>query len=164
MLNNEKLIKNSIVDTSYQAFKNLRTLELINSEIFICGFEIEENSFFNLFVNDNIPEYIKERDLLVKKLVFLTDTIIEILNRTESFCRVNILFKQLNYDTTLAFYENILAYFYSMVSIRTKFLENKKFIITFPQIFSSDYQECLKANNNNSFHYQSNFDEIIGNQ
>ncbi len=162
MLNDENLNR-ELVLKSYQAFKDIRTLKLINSEVFICGFEIEDNRFFDSFVKENCPDFVKERDSLVRNLFFITDTIIEILNRTESFCRVNILFRKLNIDAPLAFYENILAYFYSMVSIKTKFLENKKFIITFPQIFSIDYQESLKSNKISIFNYEDNFEKILGN-
>ena len=159
---NDKKSNSNLVNKSYQAFKNIKYLELIDSEVFICGFEIEENSFFESFLNEKNQEFLKERQILLKKLVFLTDIIIEILNRTESFCRINILFKKLSCETPLAFYENILAYFYSMVSIKSKFLENKKFIITFPQIFSIEFRECVKANNTVSFNYKNHFEEVLG--
>lgn len=162
MLNHQQSDFN-LVNKGYEAFKKLRKLELIESEVYLCEFELEDNSFFKSFISENQAEYTNERHLQIRKLVFLTDLIIEILNRTENFCKINIIFNELNHYNSLAFYENILAYFYSMVSIRCKHLENKKFIITFPQIFSNKFKECLKKKDLTNFNYQKNFNELLGN-
>jgi len=165
MEKNQKESNTIIENETYNKFKKIRYLELIKSEIFICGFEIEDNSFFDSFVNEEIKISLEIRNSLIKKLKFLTDMIIQILNRTESFCRVNIILKNINKDAPIAFYENILSYFYSMISIKTKFLESKTFVITFPQIFSYEFIEYIKnKNKNNDLHFnnESCLEKILG--
>ncbi len=165
MQNSLDNIYSSRSKNDFMKFKDLKMLELINSEIFIFGLEIENNKTFESIINEENNSILSEENIsLIQKLVFLTDIIIEVLNRTENFCRVNIIFVKVNTDTPLAFYENILAYFYSMVSIKAKLLENKKFVITFPQIFSKDFKEIMINENNDysKFNYYQNFDSVIG--
>lgn len=148
---------------NYEVLRSLKALEVISSEVFICGLDIDKNNFFESLSNKDIKRPLTQnQEIDIKKLIFLSDIILEILKKTESYCRVNIIFTNLHKSAPLAFYENILSYFYSIISIKSKFLESKKFIITFPQIFSPDF----KANDNSTyaldaFDYENNFKRIL---
>ena len=157
----EKIEKNEenidLQEIFYTKLSNLKTLELINTDIYICGLNIDSKFFENIKTKED-NKFDEETINIYKKLTFFSNLIIEILNKTEKLCKINILFENLK-DKSLGFYENILCYLFSIISIQSKFLESKKLIITFPQILSNEYKE-YKSNLNN-FEYEKNFQNIL---
>jgi hypothetical protein len=150
-------------------FFNLKINECINSEIFLLDFN------FNLDDKDQIEIEIKNSiktqqdnflSVDLKKLIFSLDHVLSILNKTESFCRLNIFFKKLSKKITVGFLENILCFFYSYISIKAKFLDCKKFIINFPQIISKNFFYIYEDENNlktfEEFDYEKNAMEFFG--
>jgi hypothetical protein len=169
-------------------FLSLKINECINSEIFLFNFnfDFDSNIDFNFDIknkNKNLNELKnsinyskkekdeekeKEKENLLpenfKKLFYSLDYLLNILNKTESFCRLNIFFEKLSKKITVGFLEKILYFFYSFISIKCKFLDFKKFVINFPQIISKDFFDIYISDEKNfkEFDYEKNAKEFIG--
>lgn len=147
-----------------QKFSNVKKNECINSEIFLFDLNIEELESRNIF-NGKQGNFLEENKKNFSKLLFFVDNVLNILENTESFCRLNIFFEKLSKKITVGFLENILNYVYSIVSINAKFLDCKKFVINFPQIISKDFIEIYESDIKtfDEFDYEKNKMEFFGN-
>lgn len=108
------------------AFNKIKLLSIENSNIYL--------THFNLDIIDSQ----KEGDQL-DYLSFIIHYVRSILEKTENTTVLNILFET-EIDTLkipFKIYQIILFLFYSHAA-STKFIENKKFFITFPQLFQQE--------------------------
>ena len=148
-----------------EKFLKIKTLECINSEIFLFDLNIEELELHNLF-NGKQSDFIEKENKILGKLTFLVDLIIKILDKTECFCRMNLFFEKLSKKISVGFLENLLCYIYSMISIKAKHLNCKKFVVNFPQIISKEFLEFYENDSItfDDFPYEKNKIEFFGNK
>jgi hypothetical protein len=126
-------IKN--IDDEYLSLAKRKTLSIENSIIIVGGFS------FDLFSPNNDDKRLNILANLMSKLKLIAD-------KTESAIIINLIFDELcdnkgneniNIDgqkfPPLKYFQKIMSLIYSEIN-KTRFIENKKCVVTFPQLFT----------------------------
>jgi hypothetical protein len=111
---------NSNTNNNYEKLKETKLLSLICTEIFIVNVSLKD--FFNADI---------------EILSFYEDIVTKAINSSEQASYIKIIFTENKEDLlkmSFKYYEKIILFF-NMVVLRTKFIENKNFVVTFPQLF-----------------------------
>jgi hypothetical protein len=111
---------NNNTNNNYDKLKEIKLLSFIYTEIFIVNVSLKD--FFN---SD------------IEILQFYEDIVTKATNSSEQGSYIKIIFTESKDDLlkmSFKHYEKIILLF-NMVAVRTKFIEHKDFVVTFPQLF-----------------------------
>lgn len=116
---------------NFDKLSNYKILSKHKSEVYIINFSF---NLFNKFEDKENYEFLN----------FITVILNLIIEKTEEKISLNILFEEgeVKEDTPFKYFERIINYFYYIASL-TKFIENKKFYVKFPQ-FTKDANSEIK--------------------